>query len=141
MNMSTSKKCSTRDAATATLRKLGVAKADYDDFIVKRDGTFYVDTMGAEKHAAKSVDAKPKSFVETTPAKKSVTKAKPAAKVKVAAESNVHTCSTVSRTLIRNGKTNQEVWDVISVEFGLDAKKRGYPAWYRASLRHAGEAV
>lgn len=48
MNITTAKKCNSRDAATATLRKIGIAKADYDDYICKKDGIFYVDTIGAE---------------------------------------------------------------------------------------------
>jgi len=49
MNITTAKQCSTRDAATATLRKIGIAKQDYDDFICKKDGIFYTDVIGAEK--------------------------------------------------------------------------------------------
>lgn len=51
------------------------------------------------------------------------------------------TCSSRARELIRAGKTNQEVWDLISVEFKLDDKKRLYPAWYRRELRRKGELV
>jgi len=49
MNITTAKQCSTRDAAIATLRKIGIAKQDYDDFICKKDGIFYTDVIGAEK--------------------------------------------------------------------------------------------
>lgn len=49
MNITTAKQCSSRDAATAILRKLGVDKDDYDDYIVKKDGIFYTDVLGAEK--------------------------------------------------------------------------------------------
>jgi len=50
-------------------------------------------------------------------------------------------CTTVSEALIRQGKTNAEVWEIIRVEFNLDEKKRGYPAWYRSRMRRAGEQV
>lgn len=49
MNITTAKQCTSRDAATATLRKLGVAKQDYDDYICKKGGIFYTDVIGAEK--------------------------------------------------------------------------------------------
>lgn len=49
MNITTAKQCSSRDAATAILRKLGIDKEDYDDYIVKKDGIFYTDVLGAEK--------------------------------------------------------------------------------------------
>lgn len=50
-------------------------------------------------------------------------------------------CTTVAEALIREGKSNEEVWDVIQVEFNLPDKHRGYPAWYRSRLRRAGEDV
>lgn len=49
MNITTAKQCSSRDAATAILRKIGIDKEDYDDYIVKKDGIFYTDVLGAEK--------------------------------------------------------------------------------------------
>lgn len=134
MNLSTAKICSTRDAATATLRKIGVAKADYDDFIARKDGKYYVDVNGAAAHAGK-------------PAPKSVAKpSKPAAKtVKTTVTreqvAGTETCSDVARRLIREGKTNAEVWEVISVNFDLPPTRRGYPAWYRNELRNKGEKV
>ncbi len=46
--------------------------------------------------------------------------------------------SFVARSLIMAGKTNQEVWDAISVEFQLGDSKRLYPAWYRRELKLKG---
>lgn len=62
MNITTAKQCTSRDAATATLRKIGVAKQDYDDYICKKDGFFYVDVIGAEKSMK---DEKPVSNSDT----------------------------------------------------------------------------
>jgi hypothetical protein len=47
----------------------------------------------------------------------------------------------VSRALIRAGKSNAEVWEVIKVQFNLDDKKKHYPGWYRGDMRKKGEAV
>lgn len=42
--------------------------------------------------------------------------------------------------LIRAGKTNLEIWEVIKAEFGFaDQKKRAYPAWNRSDMRRRGE--
>lgn len=147
MNMSTAKKCTSRDAATATLRKLGVIKADYDSFIVKRDGVYYVDVNGAEKHVDKPGFADqltvagavtPKQAKADKAANQGVTKPRVA---KTVVGDKLETCSDVARALIRAGKTNQGVWDVISVQFNLDTKKRGYPSWYRNQMKKSGEAV
>jgi len=49
--------------------------------------------------------------------------------------------TTVAEAMIRAGKTNAEVWEVISVEFNLDEGKKGYPSWYRSRMRRNGEDV
>ena len=87
-----------RDSATALLRKMGVAKTDYDKFISKKGDEFLVDVKAAEdstppfdptpaaelmKPAAKKTSkaAKPAAVKEEKPAAKKTTKsvAKPAA--------------------------------------------------------------
>ena len=137
MNMSTATKYTKRDSATAALRKLGIARADYDDFIVQRDGSFYCDIAGAAKHAGN----------QKSPAPAAVKVAK-VATVKVAASnsqaakvSGAETVSTVCRALIKAGKTNAEIWVVVQPQFSLDAKKRGYPAWYRSEMRHTHSSL
>lgn len=144
MNLSTAKICSSRDAATATLRKIGVTKADYDSFIVRRDGKYYTDTVGAEMHvhAPKSAKASGDGFVDAA-ATTAVETVKTAAKTKVTREqvAGTETCSDVARRLIREGKSNAEVWEVISVQFSLPSTRRGYPSWYRNELRKNGEKV
>lgn len=48
-----------------------------------------------------------------------------------------------ARTLVLAGKTNEQVLDALIAKFpGFDvAKKKHYPAWYRAELKRKGEKV
>jgi len=48
------------------------------------------------------------------------------------------TVSSFMRGMILDGATNQEVWEAAQPLFGLDDKKRGYPAWYRTELKNKG---
>ena len=58
---------------------------------------------------------------------------------KVKATKSERTVSSVARELIVAGKTNAEVWEVISKEFKLDDGKKGYPAWYRSEVKRKGQ--
>jgi len=44
----------------------------------------------------------------------------------------------MARTMILAGKTNAEIWEVLHNQFGLDDKKKSYPAWYRSDMRRKG---
>jgi hypothetical protein len=50
----------------------------------------------------------------------------------------VSTISTMARELILDGKTNQEVWEVLQAKFNLDDSKRHYPTWYRCEMKRTG---
>lgn len=117
-----------RDSATAILRKLGVKSRDYALFIEKlADGTLAVQVVKAQMHLhalANPVKDEPD------------VKAKPKDR-----KAEGETVSDVARRLIREGKTNAEVWAIIQPQFSLNDKKRGYPAWYRCQLRRKGEQV
>lgn len=105
-----------RDAATAALRKLGVKKTDYNQFISKlEDGTFKVEVTKAKAHLA----AAKKPAKDKKPRKVS--------------------CSAVARELIQAGKSNAEVWAIIKEQFKLDDAKRHYPTWYRCQLKRLGK--
>ncbi len=124
-----------RDSATAFLRKLGVSKSSYNDFITKDDeGLFWVDVEEAEKslNPAKSTVAKDQPKVEPK------AKSKPS-EVKSEAAVEKETVTSVSRQLIKDGKTNKEVWDVIKAKFSLDDSKKSYPAWYRSQMKRDGK--
>lgn len=128
----------TRDSATTILRKLGIKPRDYNFFIEldTAKNFFCVQVAKAEMHlkklAGNAAEAGMVRAPETEPAPKAT---------KRGGKNDPSTCSAVARTLIREGKTNEEVWNIIKVEFNLDDKKRGYPAWYRFQLRKAGEKV
>jgi len=127
----------TRDAATTILRKLGVKPRDYNLFVTK----MVSDVGGADfdYFEVRVLDAQAHLQALTQPAKPAP-EPKAKAEPKAEAEKKV-SCSAVARDLILSGKTNDEVWVVIAAQFNLDAKKRGYPAWYRFQLRKAGEKV
>lgn len=135
----TAKFYKTRDAATSALRKLGVNVRDYNLFISKDDtGTILIVDLELAKAHVEKVEAQASALVEPKQTDKKHNGAKPAPAEK---KDRSGTCSAVARDLIRAGKTNQEVWDIISVQFQLDDKKRLYPAWYRRELRNKGEKV
>lgn len=56
-----------------------------------------------------------------------------------AAVQKTDTVSTTMRRLLREGKTNAEIWEICKVKFNLPETKRGYPAWYRRELKLKGE--
>lgn len=44
-------------------------------------------------------------------------------------------CASTARELIKAGKSNEEVWEVIKEKFKLDDSKRHYPSWYRSEMK------
>ena len=108
---------SRRDSATAILRKLGIAKPDYNKFVsLGEDGLFFVNVEDAVRSLQKPV--------------------KKAKAAKVAKEPKITLASSI-RHLVAQGKTNAEIFE----ELKLPADKRWYPAWYRAAeVRKAAKA-
>lgn len=49
-------------------------------------------------------------------------------------------CASTARDLIRAGKTNAEVWEVIQKEFKLDDSKKHYPSWYRSAMKREAKS-
>src|SRR5574337_404406 len=124
--MNTVKNVKTRDAATSILRKMGIAKSDYDLFITKRasentpnSNYFAVDIHLAAEHLKPKTENPKKTSQNSTEKRVS--------------------CASVAREMILSGKTNAEVWPVIKAQFNLDDSKKHYPAWYRCELRRAGK--
>jgi hypothetical protein len=135
-----------RDSATSILRKLGVKARDYNFFIETNGYLFAVDVAGAQEHLKKLADNAAEAGVVRAPKVEEKTEEKaPAAKAvetkKPGRNSDPSNVSNTARTLIREGKTNAEVFAVLQENFGLDAKKSGYPAWYRHQMRKNGEKV
>jgi hypothetical protein len=118
-----------RDSATSVLRKLGIKTRDYNLFINTVEDGVELDDELAKSHAkqlkVQTGEVKPKEI-------------KPKAQPKTTTPTG-QTCCGVAYELIKQGKTNQEVWEVIQPMFNLDDKKRHYPSWYRCHLRRIGE--
>jgi len=139
----------TRSSATATLKKLGVQKDEYDRFISKVNGKFSVDVPMAERHikqleAAVLAQQKPAEKSAEKPADmmqelaaKGRAKAAAAELVKKDKAPRV-SVSSVARELILAGKSNTEVFAALQKQFKLDDKKKSYPAWYRADMTRKG---
>ena len=107
-----------RDSATAALRKLGVKKQNYKDFIEPSDGGFICHLQDAKASLAKpAVKQKPKKQPTKTPR---------------------ITISSRARELVLEGLTNEEVWIKLQPEFNLSDSKKWYPAWYRCEQRRKG---
>ena len=158
-----------RDSAVSYLRKKGVPKEQYNEFLtLTTDQQYKLDTAEVEHFLAtgvlpedvainapvKSADSPsnekaagrakkdPKLVVvppdpdakkiESTPEKKKAKK--PASVVK----EPKRTVSSVCRTLIAEGKTNEEVWETVRLLFDLPDSKKSYPAWYRADMKKKG---
>lgn len=136
-----------RQSATAVLKKLGVAQADYNTFITMDDGRGIVllaydaaaaavalakAPKGRKVHGSASVEGP--DIDETTQLDAARPKRNPKVDkaVKTAA---VRTVTSVALAMIRSGASNTTVWAALQAEFKLDDAKRTYPAWYRRHLR------
>ncbi len=95
--------------------------------------------VAAEKPAAKPAAKKAASAKVTKVAKPAVTKAaKPAAKPAKAGEKKP-SAAQMFQDLIMAGKlTDDQIFEKVQAEFGLDEKKRGYVKWYRNHLKKSG---
>lgn len=93
----------------------------------------------AEKPAAKPAAKKAAPAKVTKATKPAVTKAaKPAAKPAKAGEKKP-SAAQMFQDLIMAGKlTDDQIFEKVQAEFGLDEKKRGYVKWYRNHLKKSG---
>lgn len=117
-----------RDSATAVLRKMGIDKAEYKNYIkVLADGTFTIVAKDVKKAVPVLVtfEKKPKAARAAT-----VPRAK-----------GVATVSSTARELILAGKDNKSVFAALQAKFNLDDSKKHYPTWYRAELIRKGVTV
>lgn len=144
-----------RDSATAMLRKAGADKSQYKDYIfvhADKDNTGLpyavwmhegLPLTHAEAFARQELETKKptkatkkfvKDLVEIT-SQHAVNKALNAEELK---GTDKRTVSGVCRQLVKDGKTNAEIWAVVKKEFKLTDSKKHYPAWYRAELARKG---
>ena len=114
----------TRDSATARLRKLEVGRAEYHKYIEFNDGKFTVRLDLVEKDAAKKSAS---ILIGTT---------HPTKPLRAQRAERPNSIAGVARTMIRDGKTNTEVWRELCKQFpNLTERHKHYPAWYRSEMK------
>lgn len=114
-----------RDCATEFLRKCGIEPKYYDIFIRKVDNYFQVDDELLNKYQTNSklrreLRRKHRQYL-----------------LKIVTPTGGPVFRKICE-LIRQGKTNKEIWGIIQPMFNLSDKKRNYPGWYRCYLRRRG---
>ncbi len=111
-NTSTLKTFNTRDAATSYLRKQGMDKSHYSEFITNTGRGLTINLAQVDEFLHPTVKA-PKTV--KTPAVKAP---------------NGNGLAGQIRTLILAGKSNEQIFTMLS----LPEAKKSYPAWYRRQL-------
>jgi len=51
---------------------------------------------------------------------------------------NKRCVSSVARQMVVDGKTNEQIWEILVNEFKLDEAKKSYPKWYRNEMLKKG---
>lgn len=95
----------------------------------------------ATKKAAATKTAAKKAVPVTKPAAKSAPAktAKPAAKPAAKTSEKKMSAAQMFQDLIMQGKlTDDQIFEKVQAQFGLDEKKRGYVKWYRNHLKKQG---
>jgi hypothetical protein len=145
----------TEEALNALRTVIDVSDEDYDMAIqTRRSGAAKkapVKKAVAKKAPVKKAVAKKapvkKAVAKKAPVKKAVAKKAPVKKavakkapVKKAVAKKATSASSMFCELIMEGKlTDNEIFETVQKEFGLDNKKRGYVGWYRNNLKKKGE--
>lgn len=121
----------TKEAMEYLGQVINVSKQELEMATTKKQTT-------AEKPAAKPA-AKKAAPAKTAKAEKPAAKAtKPAAKPVKAGEKKP-SAAQMFQDLIMAGKlTDDQIFEKVQAEFGLDEKKRGYVKWYRNHLKKQG---
>lgn len=126
----------TKEAMEYLGQVINVSKQELEMATAKKQTT-------AEKPAATKAAkpaAKKAAPVKTAKAEKPAAKAaKPAAKPAKAGEKKM-SAAQMFQDLIMAGKlTDDQIFEKVQAEFGLDEKKRGYVKWYRNHLKKQGQ--
>jgi hypothetical protein len=118
----------TRDQATSILRKMGMKKENYNQFITKKIVvSTQSDVEGDEFKFIVNVKAAEK-FLRPPIQPLTVKDKKKAAKELVAKPTVASVCRALFST-----KMNAEIWAIIQPQFNLSDDKKWYPGWYRAA--------
>lgn len=138
-NKMTVKYYSKRDSATAVLRKLGLHKDFYNQFIEQLSPTsFALNLTKAEDFLAKLTNDESEPEVEEVEVKEVEVESVKEVVVKKERKPRDRSVSRRCRELILEGKTDDEVWEVIKVELDLDDTKSHYPRWNRNQMKRSG---
>ena len=112
---------------------VNVSKQEADMATTKK--TAATEKAAATKTAAKKVAPVTKPAAKSAPAKTAKPAAKPAAKT---GEKKM-SAAQMFQDLIMQGKlTDDQIFEKVQAQFGLDEKKRGYTKWYRNHLKKQG---
>jgi len=120
---------------------MGLGRSSYDQLLnLDSDDRWY---FNADEAAAllKSFDDQIARITKSD-VDKAIIKPKPTKKSKPAKKASTNGKETVSsriRSLINEGHSNSEIWEIVQPEYDLDDKKRSYPAWYRSQMKRAAE--
>lgn len=112
---------------------VNVSKQEADMATTKK--TAATEKAAATKTAAKKAAPVTKPAAKSAPAKTAKPAAKPAAKT---GEKKM-SAAQMFQDLIMQGKlTDDQIFEKVQAQFGLDEKKRGYTKWYRNHLKKQG---
>lgn len=112
---------------------VNVSKQEADMATTKK--TAATEKAAATKTAAKKAAPVTKPAAKSAPAKTAKPAAKPAAKT---GEKKM-SAAQMFQDLIMQGKlTDDQIFEKVQAQFGLDEKKRGYVKWYRNHLKKQG---
>lgn len=112
---------------------VNVSKQEADMATTKK--TEATEKAAATKTAAKKAAPATKPAAKSAPAKTAKPAAKPAAKTGEKKTS----AAQMFQDLIMQGKlTDDQIFEKVQAQFGLDEKKRGYVKWYRNHLKKQG---
>lgn len=112
---------------------VNVSKQEADMATTKK--TAATEKAAATKTAAKKATPVTKPAAKSAPAKTAKPAAKPAAKT---GEKKM-SAAQMFQDLIMQGKlTDDQIFEKVQAQFGLDEKKRGYVKWYRNHLKKQG---
>lgn len=112
---------------------VNVSKQEADMATTKK--TAATKKAAATKTAAKKAAPVTKPAAKSAPAKTAKPAAKPAAKT---GEKKM-SAAQMFQDLIMQGKlTDDQIFEKVQAQFGLDEKKRGYTKWYRNHLKKQG---
>lgn len=112
---------------------VNVSKQEADMATTKK--TAATEKAAATKTAAKKAVPVTKPAAKSAPAKTAKPAAKPAAKT---GEKKMSAAQMFQDLIVQGKLTDDQIFEKVQAQFGLDEKKRGYVKWYRNHLKKQG---